>query len=583
MNLETMLKTAYELIPPPLSAMPAKYHAPISLLLHSLSTGMLAHDIAELADMEEYKDLAFVLGVTHDLHQKFVESGLSTLKKTKSYIKEKLDRLGLSDYYGYVDDALEVDACGKGNPIRNLPRELSTICHIGDMAQGRLDAYSLLYWLQEKIKEVSKDLAVGFYGVMIPQPFARSYIMQRIYDKHISKSAKSGHVALASPWGLYVIARSDELQPVVEVSWDDLRISDFPLKCNEILEMELNKKANEEYKSKLGDEISEKELDNKMWSKFAGMFYSRDMLSNCLTPLNPSLPPNIEGLFINIRFVDVKFEDVTEESRICPLCGLEHTVEYSFGVNLYPKIAGVKVTTEKWSRKLPGHIKVRGWEGQWSHGFGLDPLCALDSIAVRELNLHGHVMHDLSGALSVSISKPLPIQLLSWIALVVRIRDEYRKNPDSIPGIAPDKLSIVGGVVIDYSTATVSVPAGAPNIDTILNEIPNLGFLISLGLYPVKYLETIDTSIPDRLLVTTHGFTLVEFPVTSDKYRSVIPWVAKLLELAGELDKKDSLDILQTPPQYAPLRLLSVGSLNERMAKKATETYVRVSNLLSLV
>ncbi|MEM1606104.1 MAG: hypothetical protein QXW41_07680 [Fervidicoccaceae archaeon] len=578
MKLEEMVRISLKLLPPPLSALPAKYHAPISLLVHSLSSGMLAHDLAELAGLEDYKDIAFLLGLSHDIHQKLVAEGLATLKKAKSYTKEKLDSLGLGEYYRYVDDALEVDACGKGNPVRGLPRELSIICHVGDMAQGRLDAYSLLYWLQEKVKAVNKDLAVRFYSVMIPQPFARSYIMQRIYDKYISELTPSGHLALASPWGLYVIAYENELPPIIDISWDDLRISNFPLECNEIVDMESDIRAKEKYKEKI--EASKDELENKMWSKFARMFYSKNTLSDCLEPLQPSFPPNVNGFFVHLRFTDMEFSEVEGEAWTCPLCGLKQARLGAFGVNMYPKIAGVDVTTEKWNRKLPGHFKVRGWEGQWKHGFGLDPLCVLDAIAIRELKITG-----LNGVLSVSVAKPLPVHLLSWIALIVRERSTYRQNPDALPNSASriDELSKTGGVVVDYVSATASVPGlGEPMVDNLFSprsELSNIGFLISLGLYPVKYLEVLDTSLPDRLFVTTHSYTLVDFSVTSSEYRDVIPWVAKLLEIAGEMERKDGLEVLQAPPQYAPLRLLSIGN-DERAAKRISEIYTRVSHLV---
>ena len=587
MKLEEMLKTAYELLPPPLSALPAKYHAPVSLLVHSLSTGMIAHDLAKLAGLEDYEDGVFVLGLTHDIHQKLMRDGLTTLKKSKSYVKEKLDGLGLGEYYRYVDDALEVDACGKGNPVRGLPRELPIICHIGDMTQGKLDAYPLLYWLQERVREVNKDLAVRFYSAMIPQPFARSYIMQRIYDRHITSLAKSGHVALTSSRGLYVIAYEDELPPVLDVSWDNLRIDEFSLECNEIVEMESDKEAREKYVSKV--KASKDELDKKMWSKFVGMFYSINKLSNCLAPSYPVFPFSVAGLFVNIRFTDIRYEEASGETYTCPLCGLVHSKEQSFGVNIHPKISGVDVVTEKWNRKLPGHIRVKGWEGQWSHGFGLDPLCVLDAVAIRELKVAG-----LNGVISISVAKPLPINLLRWIALVVRERSSYRQNPDIIPstGSKIDELSEVGGVVVDYVSATVSVTneVEKPITDSLFSpksELSNIGFLVSVGLYPVKYLEVLDTSLPDRLFVTTHGFTLVDFPVTSDEYRNVIPWVAKLLEIAGEMEKKDGLEILQTPPQYAPLRFLSIGSdernLKKRKARDIKKLYTHVSHLTSLV
>ena len=612
MNLEDMLRVAYELLPPPLSALPAKYHAPLSLLVHSLSVGMISHDLARLAELEEYKVVAFVLGLTHDIHQKLVDSGLATLKKAKDYIKGRLEELGLGDIYEHVEDALDDDACGKGKQVRGLPPELSKICHVGDMAQGTLEGHELLEWLRKAVKQVNADLTVRFYGVMIPQPFARSYIMQKIYDNQISKAAD--HLALASPWGLYVITYEDELPEIIDASWDDLRIDDFALECHEIAEMEKNEGAKHGYEFKLcGGEriqINNNELKKRMWSRFASLFFSKSKLMNCLEPRYPTFQRDVAGLFFNIRFTDVEFRDVVGETHVCPFCGLKHPIDYSFNVNMYRKIACISVTAEKWTRKLPGHIKVRDWDGQWSNKFGLDPLCVLDAVAIRELKVAG-----LNGVLSVSIAKPLPIKLLQWMAAVVRYRDERRKNVnkifDSEETIASGKvlsemanvisnsasiigsLSNVGGVVIDYVSATASVVGPEVRVPTTDNlfgpegELSNIGFLISLGIYPVKYLEVMDTSIPNRLFVTTHGFALVDFPATSDEYRRFIPWVAKLLEIAGEMEKKEGLDVLQTPPQYAALRLLSLGSMRGNSARvnaeRVSKVYNYVSQLLSFI
>jgi len=73
---EKLIQTAYTLLPPPLSALPAKYHSTLSLGLHSLSTGYISYHIAKLAGFDDYKEHAFILGLTHDIHQKLVYDGL---------------------------------------------------------------------------------------------------------------------------------------------------------------------------------------------------------------------------------------------------------------------------------------------------------------------------------------------------------------------------------------------------------------------------------------------------------------------------------------------------------------------------
>ncbi|MGC9187497.1 MAG: hypothetical protein ACP5GN_07430 [Fervidicoccaceae archaeon] len=561
------MKKAYTILRQPLSSLPAKYHAPISLLIHSLSTGMISHDLAKLAEFDELEDQAFMLGLSHDIHQKLVEDGLSTLAKAKMYMKNKLDELGMNDYYRIIEDSFDVDACGKGNPIRGLPKEISLICHIGDMTQGRLEGIALLYWLREKIKSINTSLTVRFYSVMIPQSFARTYIMLKIYSKYISNK---DHLALTSPWGLYVITYEDELPEVLDVSWDDLRINDFPIDYHLIKKMEANNKKEEN----ISISVSNDELKNKIWTKFAKMFFDPQKL-NGDNPIYPVLPSSLAGMFFNIKFTDVVFRDLKGEEglHICPLCGISHLKEHSFGVSVYPKVAfyqGKEMTTEKWNRRLPGHIIVRTWAGQWKHGYGLDPLCILDAIAIRELKITS-----LEGVIASTISKPIPINLFQWVGLMLRNRESLEKeSPDKIFGLISrmDELVNVGGVVIDFVTATAATRGKEPNTDSMLKgkELRNIGFLIEHGIYPIKYLQSLEMLTTDRLFVSNHVFSLVDFPVTSEKYRNLVPWVAALLRLSGTREKKEGLEILYTDPIYAPLRLLSIDK----------EEYTHVSELM---
>ncbi len=76
------LKIAYTLLPPPLSALPAKYWTSISLLVHSYSVAVLFEELTQsLADAYELDDApdekeAFIIGFLHDLGQKLGSKNL---------------------------------------------------------------------------------------------------------------------------------------------------------------------------------------------------------------------------------------------------------------------------------------------------------------------------------------------------------------------------------------------------------------------------------------------------------------------------------------------------------------------------
>ena len=545
------VEAVYSLVPPPLSSLPAKYHAPISLGLHSLSSGLVSQGLVRLAELDGYSDLALLLGLTHDVHQKLVHDGLATLRAAKRYLRDRLDALGLAEYWRYVDDALERDACGKGAPVPGLPRELGVACHIGDMAQGRLEGLSLLYWLREKVKEVSQDLTVRFYSVMIPQPFARAYAMLRIYRNHI---ASTDHIALASPWGLYVITYEDELPEVIEASWDELRIDPI-IDYKEIVELEGNRSS-----AKInGVVVSRDEARNRLWSRFARMFYKREALSD--QPQYPSLPVEVEGLFINIRFTDLDFKPISPgESNICGLCGMPHRKSDSLPITMYGtkqsgKISGIRVTPEKWNRFLPAHLKVKTWDsrGPWKRGIGMCPLCTLDAVAVRQL-FHGS-RRAIDGFLSLSLAKPVPVWLLNVLGQALRERSSITTG---LPAAGPGEGE---GLVLDYATATaatINVPKPTTENMFGYRELSHIGKLLSLGLYPLKFLPGLDTSAPDRLLTTTVTFQALDFPVTGKSRSALVPWVVKLVEVAGGLERSRGMEPLMDRPEHAPLHLLSL-------------------------
>jgi len=562
---EDRVRIAYTLLPPPLSALPAKYHAPISLLVHSLSTGWISAELADLVNSSD-AELAFLLGLVHDIHQKLIEDGLSSPKTAKKYIEEKLDELGLGkDYFNYISEAIDEDACGKNNPIRGVSREIPLICHIGDMIQGKYEDIELLYWLRSKVKELDQNLTVRYYSVMIPQPFARSYIMQRIYQKYIRERSDCRHLALASPWGLYVITYENELPDVLDVSWDDIRAGCDKETGNLIIVdyKEVLSAEKEEKTKTLGVNMVKFELEEKMWSRFARMFYCKNLLEED-EPIYPTLDHSLEGLFVNIRFTDIEFKEIPQDRAYkCGLCGLPHFPEHSLSLTMYGtkkkgnvKIAGVYVVTEKWNRFLPPDLKVKSddEQGLWWNRIGMCPLCALDALGVRYSGFIG----ELNGFISISFAKPIPITLLEIFARMLRDSD-YIEAKD-LGKLAPGSLD---GIVFDYSSATIATARDIPEprMENMFGKhgvFIRLGKLIEWGLYPVKYLSSLDTSVSDRLIVTTHNFPALDFSVTNKDAKRVLPWIGALVKISGDRPREEVLQALEFKPFNVPLCLLAL-------------------------
>jgi len=584
-NITKMVEEAYRLIPPPLSAFPAKYSAPISLLVHSLSAGVIANELAWLTGLDE--EIAFYLALAHDIHQKLVNDGLTTMKSAKEYLRKKLDEAGKHDYYRYIEDAIEIDACGKHKEIRGLDKEVSLICHISDMAQGRFEGLELLYWLRARAKELDKDLTVRFYSVLIPQVVGRSYIIRRIYEKHIKGK---DHVALASPWGLLVIGYEDDVPEVIEASWDDLRIEKGtePIEYKAILDSERKvrgSKKDKESEEKTSDtsttinkiRLSRDELREGLWSRFARMFYDKESLyvdgekKQRDSPMYPVFPEDVRGLFVNIEFTDVEFRNIGEENvRKCNLCGLPHLQEHSININMFGKIAGVEVTAEKWNRFMKTGFEVRGKE-QWRSGVGICPLCTVEAIAIRESKFTGAI----TGVLSVSISRPIPVSLLEYLGRI--LAESHSLEKPIVGGGSSERL------VLDYSSATIGTQEVAePSTENLFKHdsssgvFTRIGKLISWGIYPVKFLPSFDTSIVDRPVITPYNFRVIDFPVTDREYSSLLPWIGSLLEVLGGVERSEGLKYLDLKPEHASLALLTINkSIYDEVLRALSSVGVR--------
>ena len=563
-----LIRIAYELLSPPLASMPAKYHAPLSLLLHSLSTGYISAEIARLMDLlgEDIDSLkAFFIGFVHDFHQKLVKTGLTTYKKTYEYIEKKLTSLNIDrDVIRCVKDSIDNNTCESGKPPRGCHEKMGLVCKIADMTHSRMNPLELLAWLRENVKALHPDLTVRFYSVLIPQPFARAYISNHIYNK--IADITDFHITLASPFGLYVITLEEELPEVLELSWNELRVDQSVyVRYSLIREMEEKKRVDASIRRELGRRnipSKDHELRLRVWSRFARMFYNLDQLDE--EPLFLILPEQSKNYFVNIELVDVEYRKESTNFR-CGLCGMEHYSDSTFPTTMYYKVSRADYKTEKWNRFLPSYDIVKTFPAQWRNKIGLCPFCMLDAVAMRRFASTLDI-EMREAFMTISISKPLPIYLLDFIGLFLnQVQD--RMSIENVLRTIPSHEN----VIVDYFTATAITTANTPNLDNICDNLRIIATLIKHGLYPVKYLNGIDTTIPDRLFISPHIFKMLDFSVTRSNLAPV--WVSSLLDVLSSFDKSDIVKKLSYPPDLAPLLLFSIN-------KKEYET---VKNLLSEV
>ena len=545
---KSVISLVNALLPPPLSAIPAKFHTPLSLYVHSLSTGIISATLSSMIfeGDEELEVLSGVLGVTHDIHQKLVKDGLSSPKTAKKYIRDALETVDLSDYYKYVERGIDSDACGKNNPILGVTKEVSTICHMGDMVQGRYTGLQLLYWLKSMIDSITNEIDVGLYSVMIPQPFARTKIMSEVYRK-LTEKIMDKKLVLTSPWGLYVFTYSDVLPESVMVYWDELTF------CEDITDDSVLKCDDENDKDKK-DSKNDKEK-----SKVCGLYVCKSKRGK-YEKVKPVLDKSILGSFINVKLGGVDYKNITSDYHYCGLTGTRHLKDQSLPLMYYKYMSNLNVKIEKWNRFLASNTVVRH-KGNYSSGVGIGPLCGLDATSTRGI-LNSDTT--VSGFVSLSISKPIPSTLLDSIHgfmndMIVNYKSKSRG--DFVYSETRRKISGRINTIVDKATATIFLPLGQSiTTKSLLGGLLYKTYhLLKYGFYPIKILPVLNNDIPDRILVTPQHFKIIDISPTSKRESKYIPWVISILKILPQLDKDDALDYLSLHPKFSPLLLLSVS------------------------
>ena len=220
-------EAAYKLLPPPLSALPAKYWTSISLLLHSYTVARAFQEFvrmySDVMDVEApLEDEAFLIGFLHDLGQKLKLRGRPSEEKLLKWVRGELESLGYTR-----GESEELSRYLFTNPAETLTdplydRTVWRLLWLADRLQGIDNPLTIAQLLAEAKKDLGEQLTVTLLNVMIPQPFMRTLISWIVHRKIEEIVEEKGILAVpvTTPYGLAVITDNPNIE--IEVEWGEI-------------------------------------------------------------------------------------------------------------------------------------------------------------------------------------------------------------------------------------------------------------------------------------------------------------------------------------------------------------------------
>ena len=594
------LETAYQLLPPPLSALPAKYWTSISLWLHSYTVARTFQEFieaySEARDVEvPLDDEALLIGFLHDLGQKLQLRGRPSEEKLLEWVRDRLEALGFTR-----GEAEELSRYLYTNPAETLTdplydRAVWRLLWLADRLQGVDNPLAIEQLLAEAKEDLGEQLNVVLINVAIPQPFMRTLI-SRIVHRKLEKMAEDGALIMpvTTPYGLAAITDTPGVE--VEIEWDEVRRGFkgdgiLPEKVEENLEWNMKcckdknckKRCSAKNKNRPA-ECKEHNMSPDSCNKavylgkkvstyeFTLIYYGfRDRIRKQVI-----LPKKNEYMFQNIRIKGVEYGSYGKEG-ICPVCGVSTPV----GVMAdYLKFFNNNIVTEQWTRKVfPGNVNTQIMRNP--NRYLVDPLCLGEAI------LRGSDMSPVLVSLTLRAVVPLPVleevgrltYALSFkLGLGVprhSVVTELVYSGDGFGDVLGEVAEKASGADVpnffyDAFTSTVIIPYRQHmqrHQDEWLRDIITAGVLAAWGLYPLTVSEAVPSAPSEALLSYYKGRRLLyDYQPKDRRVGGYTPYVAMAMASLSELSLRASgeslpalLEILDYPPDYAPL-LLQYGS-----------------------
>ena len=589
------LETAYQLLPPPLSALPAKYWTSISLWLHSYTVARTFQEFikaySEARDVEvPLDDEAFLIGFLHDLGQKLQLRGRPSEEKLLEWVRGRLEALGFTR-----GEAEELSRYLYTNPAETLSdplydRAVWRLLWLADRLQGVDNPLAIEQLLAEAKEDLGEQLNVVLINVAIAQPFMRTLI-SRIVHRKLEKMAEDGALIMpvTTPYGLAAITDASGVE--VEIEWDEVRRGFkgdgiLPEKVEEDLEwnmkccddMNCRAKCSKRRKPQECKDhgFTKRDCEKALYPGTRGNSYRIALIYYGLRRKVHGkivLSKDVEEMFQGIRVRDVEF---ASGSHRCPICGLRTPVGV---VGDFLQFFNNRVTTEQWARSLyPASVNRLMQEVR---SYAVDPLCLGEAI------LRGGDVSPILVSLTLRAVVPLPVleevgrltyALLFKLGLGVprhSVVKDLVYGGDGFGDVLREVAEKASGADVpnffyDAFTSTVIIPYRQHmwrHQDEWLRDIITAGVLAAWGLYPLTVSETVPSAPSEALLSYYKGRRLLyDYQPKDRRVGGYTPYVAMAMASLSELSLRASgeslpalLEILDYPPDYAPL-LLQYGS-----------------------
>lgn len=595
MDTAQRLQLAYTLLPPPLSALPAKYWTSISLWLHSYIVGRTFQEFTKIYSEVKEVDApdeseAFLIGFLHDLGQKLKLRGKPSEERLVSWTKDTLRGLGYSK-----GEADELARYLYTNPAEALcdplyDRSIWRLLWLADRLQGIDNPLAIPQLLVEAKDDLGLRLNVILFNIAIPQPFLRTLLSRKVHEKleWIAQDEGKLLIPITTPYGLAVITEEPSL--TIEVNWDEIRrgfdgngILDE--KTEEDLEWNMKccqkddcKKTCSSRNKNRPQECKDHRMSPDSCNKavyigrristyeFTLIYYgSRKRVQKTVI-----LPNAISPMMQNIRLTGINYD---RGKGVCPICGVR-TPSGVMADNLqfYNNIA-----TEQWTRRVfPGNLNTQIMRDPSK--YPVDPLCLGEAI------LRGKTGSRLLTSITLRALTPLPVLeevgKLTWYLLyrlgtgIPRMIDvsNLLYNEDTFEETIVDiakEVSIVSSPKFFYDAFTAKIVVPYRNLmqsrqDEWIRDIIVSGALVAWGLYPLTISETVPSAPSNALLSYYKGRRqLFDYQPSNKRLGEYTSYVATVMMSLAELNYKANsgenlpalLEVLDYPPEYSPLLL----------------------------
>jgi len=587
MSFKDRMKVAYTLLPPPLSALPAKYWTSVSLLIHSYAVGrsfeIFAGEYAKRTEDVPEPEEAFLIGFVHDLGQKLGLKRKPSSEKLIQWFRNGFESLGkkpdeIREYERYL---YTNPAETRSDPMFSIG--IWTLLWLADRIQGITNPIEIFGLLNEIRGDLKIDLYVRLLTVAIPQPFLRTLISKAIYKEILRYTVNGSEVMIpiSTPMGVVLITENPSIE--IQTDWNEL-IEGFegkgliPEKLEEDLYWNMECCENKDCYSTCGGRKKTPEcnqhgfrkrdcekgvyLDEKGNSyKIALAYYGRRKEK---VSLDVVLPEDIRKMFQGIHVTGIKY---AKGEYICPVCGLRTPA----GVTVdFLKFFKKNITTEQWTRRLyPGNVNILMQE---TKNYALDPLC-LGDMLVRDW-----IGKDVLVTLSLKVMIPLVV-LDELASLMWTLHDTIGRMPEmsrlknmlyddnwreTLKNLVDNMHLVERRCPYDIFTLTVYIPHRNKmnrHIDEWIMDIATAGLLSSWGIYPLAISPIAPVTSNEILLTYYKGQKpLYDYRPSDRELGKFTPYVAvSMMSIANLYERKfikgenlpAVLEILDYPPQFS--------------------------------